>query len=85
MTAGFAAAFAQGDPTTLGARLLAQLSPEAEATLGILYVTEPAAQVLPELVDELAAGAGIAHWTGGVGLASAPRAKRSTTSRPPPC
>jgi small ligand-binding sensory domain FIST len=68
MTAGYAAAFAAGDPKTLGARLVAQLSPEAEATLGVLYVSEPAAQVLPTLVDELAAATGITHWVGGVGL-----------------
>jgi small ligand-binding sensory domain FIST len=68
MTAGFASAFAAGDAATLGTRLLMQLAPEAEATLGIIYVSEPAADVLPQLVDELAAGTGIAHWTGGVGL-----------------
>ena len=68
MSAGFTAAFAAGDPATLGARLVAQLPREAEATLGILYVSEPAAQVLPQLVDELASGTGIDHWTGGVGL-----------------
>jgi small ligand-binding sensory domain FIST len=68
VSAGFTAAFAAGDPETLGARLVAQLPREAEATLGILYVSEPAAQVLPQLVDELASGTGIDHWTGGVGL-----------------
>jgi small ligand-binding sensory domain FIST len=68
VSAGFTAAFASGDAATLGARLVAQLPREAEATLGILYVSEPAAQVLPKLVDELAVGTGIDHWTGGVGL-----------------
>ena len=75
MSAGFAAAFAAGDAAGLGERLLAQLPQgdqlsqgDQRATLGILYVSEPAAQVLPALVDELAAGTGIAHWTGGVGL-----------------
>jgi small ligand-binding sensory domain FIST len=68
VSAGFAEAFAAGDAASLGARLLAQLTPEAEATLGIIYVTEPAAQALPSLVDELAAGTGIEHWVGGVGL-----------------
>lgn len=68
MSAGFTAAFASGDPATLGARLVAQLPREAEATLGILYVSEPAAHVMPKLVDELASGTGIDHWTGGVGL-----------------
>ncbi|HZK91805.1 MAG TPA: FIST C-terminal domain-containing protein [Stellaceae bacterium] len=68
MSGGFTAAFAAGDPATLGARLVAQLPREAETTLGILYVSEPAAAVLPKLVDELAAGTGIAQWVGGVGL-----------------
>jgi small ligand-binding sensory domain FIST len=67
-TAGFTAAFAAGDAAGLGARLLAQLPRDDAATLGILYVSEPAASVLPALVDELVAGTGIAHWTGGVGL-----------------
>ncbi len=65
---GFAAAFAAGDAESLGARLLAQLPQGQGATLGILYVSEPAAHILPALVDQLAAGTGIAHWTGGVGL-----------------
>jgi small ligand-binding sensory domain FIST len=68
MSAGFAAAFAAGDPASLGARLLAQLPERGEATLGILYVSEPAAQALPTLVEELTAGTGIAAWVGGVGL-----------------
>ncbi|MBV8775706.1 MAG: FIST C-terminal domain-containing protein [Alphaproteobacteria bacterium] len=68
MSAGFRAAFAAGDAATLGARLVGQLPREAEATLGILYVSEPAAAALPKLVDELTAGTGIAHWVGGVGL-----------------
>jgi small ligand-binding sensory domain FIST len=68
VTAGFAAAFAAGDAGTLGARLVDQLPREAEATLGVLYVSEPAAQALPKLLDELAAGTGIGHWVGGVGL-----------------
>jgi len=68
VSAGFAAAFAAGDATTLGTRLVAQLTREAEATLGILYVNEPAAHVLPQLVDELVAGTGIGQWVGGVGL-----------------
>ena len=73
MSAPFAAAFAEGDPTTLGARLLAQLKPAEEdaargANLGILYVSEPAAVALPLLARELADGSGIASWVGGVGL-----------------
>jgi small ligand-binding sensory domain FIST len=65
---GFAAAFAAGDPAGLGARLLEQLPKGEGATLGVLYVSEPAAQALPGLVDELAAGTGIGSWVGGVGL-----------------
>jgi small ligand-binding sensory domain FIST len=68
VSAGFAAAFAAGDPASLGARLLAQLPKGDGATLGILYVSEPAAQALPGLVDELALGTGIGNWVGGVGL-----------------
>jgi small ligand-binding sensory domain FIST len=65
----FAAAFAEGDPATLAAECLAQL-PEAgqAANLGILYVSEPAAPVLPYILQELAKGSGIGAWVGGVGL-----------------
>jgi small ligand-binding sensory domain FIST len=68
MSLGFAAAFAQGAPATLAARLLAQLPPVAGARLGILYVSEPAAAALPSIASELQAGLGIAAWVGGVGL-----------------
>ena len=68
MSAGFAAAFAKGDAATLGQRCLAELPSRSDATLGILYVTEPAAARFPQLVQELAAGTGIANWVGGVGL-----------------
>ena len=68
MTAPFAAAFAEGDPATLASRLAAQLPLQLEATLGVLYVSEPAAQVLPLVLGELAAATGIAAWVGGVGL-----------------
>ncbi|HTT79554.1 MAG TPA: histidine kinase, partial [Stellaceae bacterium] len=69
MTEPFAAAFAEGDPATLAAECLAQL-PDAGrgANLGILYVSEPAAPVLPYIVQELAKESGIAAWVGGVGL-----------------
>ena len=60
MTTPFAAAFAVGDAATLAERCLAQLpTAGGEATLGILYVTEPAAPVLPVLLRDLAAGTGI--------------------------
>jgi small ligand-binding sensory domain FIST len=69
MNTPFAAAFAADDMPTLAQRCLAQLpSTDNDATLGILYVSEPAAPALPRLVRDLAAGTGIASWVGGVGL-----------------
>jgi small ligand-binding sensory domain FIST len=68
MSAPFAAAFAEGDPATLAPAILAQLPQQQQATLGIVYVSEPAAPTLPRLVEELAAATGIAAWVGGVGL-----------------
>jgi small ligand-binding sensory domain FIST len=69
MSTPFAAAFAAGDTATLAQRCLAQLPhTDKDATLGILYVSEPAAPALPELVRDLAAGTGIGAWVGGVGL-----------------
>src|SRR5436305_6417735 len=69
MSTPFAAAFAVGDMPTLAQRCLAQLpSAGADAMLGILYVSEPAAPALPPLVRDLAAGTGINSWVGGVVL-----------------
>src|SRR5690348_4510382 len=68
MSAPFAAAFAEGDPATLAARCLAQLPDTEGATLGILYLSEPAAVALPLIARELAIGTGISSWVGGVGL-----------------
>jgi small ligand-binding sensory domain FIST len=68
MNSPFAAAFAAGDPATLADRIIAQLAPSEGANLGILYLSEPAAAVLPLLVGQLAAGLGIGAWVGGVGL-----------------
>jgi small ligand-binding sensory domain FIST len=69
MTASsFAAAFAEGDPRTLAARCLEQLPKGQQANLGILYISEPTAPALAELVRELSAGTGITAWVGGVGL-----------------
>jgi len=68
VSAGFAAAFAEGDAATLAGHCVAGLGDIAGATLGIVYVSEPAAAALPDLVRELAAGTGIADWVGGVGL-----------------
>ena len=83
MTNTFAAAFADGDPASFVRECLAQLpGPDAGATLGIIYISEPAAPMLGSLVRELAAGTGIASWVGGVGSASAPPGRRSTTGRP---
>jgi small ligand-binding sensory domain FIST len=68
MSTGFAAAYAKGDPATLAQRCLDQLPSRSDANLGILYVTEPAASRFQQLVQEFAAGTGIANWVGGVGL-----------------
>lgn len=67
-TPHFAAGFAEGDPRTLAARLLAQLPQGQEANLGILYVSEPTAPAVAELLRELTAGTGVTAWVGGVGL-----------------
>lgn len=92
LTAPWAAAFADGDPTTLAARLLAQLPSGQGATLGILYVSEPAAPALLQLVRELTEGTGITSWVGGVGLGvcaagkevhDSPAAAVMTASLPP--
>ncbi|HYU14172.1 MAG TPA: FIST C-terminal domain-containing protein [Stellaceae bacterium] len=69
MTNSFAVAFADGDPASFVRECLAQLpGPDQGATLGIIYISEPAAPMLGSLVRELAAGTGIASWVGGVGL-----------------
>jgi small ligand-binding sensory domain FIST len=68
MTARFAAAFAEGDTGTLAERLRHQLPEGQRATLGVLYVSEPAGAALPQLVRELAEATGTASWVGGVGL-----------------
>ena len=68
MSAQFAAAWATGDPASLAAQCIAGLPVVEGATLGILYTTEPAAAVLPELTRALAEHTGIGSWVGGVGL-----------------
>jgi small ligand-binding sensory domain FIST len=68
MSAQFAAAVAAGDPASLAAQAVARLPRAAGATLGILYTTEPAAPVVPELIRALVAHTGIQSWIGGVGL-----------------
>jgi small ligand-binding sensory domain FIST len=68
MSASFAATVAVGDPASLMEQCVAGLPAGAEANLGILYVTEPAAPVLPQLVRALADHTGVSSWVGGVGL-----------------
>jgi small ligand-binding sensory domain FIST len=68
MSARFAAAAAAGDAASLASRCLAGLAPVDGATLGIVYVTEPAAAVLPELLRDLSEHTGVRSWVGGVGL-----------------
>ncbi|HEY3909504.1 MAG TPA: FIST C-terminal domain-containing protein [Stellaceae bacterium] len=68
MSAQFAAAAAAGDPASLVARCGAGLAPVEGANLGIVYTTEPAASVLPELLRELSERTGVESWVGGVGL-----------------
>ena len=68
MSAGFAAAFAEGDAGTLAERLRRQLPEGQRATLGVLYVSEPAGPALPQLVRELSEATGTVSWVGGVGL-----------------
>ena len=69
MSAGFAAAFAEGDAATLGARCLASARRHRRArrSASSMSASRPRA-ALPALVRELAAGTGIADWVGGVGL-----------------
>jgi small ligand-binding sensory domain FIST len=68
VNAQFAAAVAIGDPLGLVKQCVAGVQATAGANLGILYLTEPAAPVFPELVGALAKHTGIEAWVGGVGL-----------------
>jgi small ligand-binding sensory domain FIST len=68
VSAGFAAAAASGPPHELAERCLAGLAPVAGANLGMVYVTEPAAGALPDIVRALSDSTGIGSWVGGVGL-----------------
>ncbi len=77
-SAPWAAAFAEGDPSTLAARCLAQLPDAQGATLGILYVSEPTALVLPLIARELAAGTGIHPGSAGLASGSARPGTRCT-------
>jgi len=68
MSARFAAAAATGDPAGLASRCIAGLALVDQANFGIVYVTEPAAAGLPDLLRDLAAHTGVRSWVGGVGL-----------------
>ena len=68
MNARFAATVALGDPASLTEQCIAGIPAVDGANLGILYVTEPAASVLPQLVRVLTDHTGISSWVGGVGL-----------------
>src|SRR6516162_9791114 len=68
MNARFAATVALGDPASLTEQCIAGIPAVDGANLGILYVTEPAASVLPQLVRALTDHTGISSWVGGVGL-----------------
>jgi small ligand-binding sensory domain FIST len=68
MSARFATTMAVGDPASLAERCIAGMPVTDGATLGILYTTEPAAAVLPEIARALAEHTGIRSWVGGVGL-----------------
>jgi small ligand-binding sensory domain FIST len=68
MSARFATTLAVGDPASLAERCIAGMPVTDGATLGILYTTEPAAAVLPEIARALAEHTGIRSWVGGVGL-----------------
>jgi small ligand-binding sensory domain FIST len=68
MSAQFAAVTAVGDPASLAAQCIAGMPAASGANLGVLYLTEPAAPVLPALVRALAEHTGIESWVGGVGL-----------------
>jgi len=68
MSPRFSATLAVGDPAGLAEQCIAGIPAADGSNLGILYVTEPAAAVLPELVRALAEHTGIGSWVGGVGL-----------------
>jgi small ligand-binding sensory domain FIST len=68
MSAQFASTMVAGDPASLAERCVAGIPANDGATLGILYTTEPAASVMPEIVRTLAEHTGIRSWVGGVGL-----------------
>ena len=68
MSAQFAAAVGIGDSAKLVEQCITGMPATDGANLGIIYLTEPAASVMPELVRALAEHTGISSWVGGVGL-----------------
>jgi small ligand-binding sensory domain FIST len=68
VSARFTATTAVGDPGGLAKQCIAEMPAADDANLGILYLTEPAAPIMPELVRSLAEHTGIDCWVGGVGL-----------------
>jgi small ligand-binding sensory domain FIST len=68
MSRRFSATLAVGDPASLVEQCIAGIPAADGSNLGILYLTEPAAPVLSELVRALAEHTGIGSWVGGVGL-----------------
>jgi small ligand-binding sensory domain FIST len=68
VSAQFAATVTTGDPVSLVARCGAGIPAIEGANLGILYLTEPAAPVFPQLIGALTERTGIRSWVGGVGL-----------------
>ncbi len=68
MSARFAAATATGDTARLASRCIAALAPIDDANFGVVYVTEPVASALPDMLRELSAHTGVKSWVGGVGL-----------------
>ena len=68
MSAQFAAAVGIGESAKLVEQCITAMPAIDGANLGIIYLTEPAASAMPELVHALAEHTGINSWVGGVGL-----------------
>ncbi len=68
MSARFASATASGEPAGLASRCIAGLGPVDRANFGVVYVTEPAASALPQILRDLSTHTGVKSWVGGVGL-----------------
>jgi small ligand-binding sensory domain FIST len=68
MSEQFAAAAAVGDTADLASSCIAGLAPVEGANLGVVYATEPAAAIMPELLRRLSEHTGVHSWVGGVGL-----------------